>query len=810
MDQLKCLPILVSTDGPTFNRPNAVGSLMNMRLRPSDTGFYAEARGGFEEMKPSGGTGADAISAGGYSSVHQISTSYGWIRTFNSAAAVGSQYSKNLQLDPGGWLPFATGANNDAVYCGADSPFSRILMIQGTAGSWGAATIVYEYWNGAAWSALTTAETISFPSWGTGYASWTLPTDWAATTVGDAGTGSTLKYWIRIRLNGAVTALVSLPTVTVAIGYWTGMREIYALTQSPRTSATSGTLKRHGQSGTTTEWFSVNTSLFSGHAITTRSTSYRGRLYMVNSKEQKRWDGANFDDIGLAKPSLSSLTVTPAVGAGAGIGAGIWRYYVAFGYGQPTRLEPAAHPWYQPSSYGESEALYIGAEVTTTAGNEVVTITLTGAAAITAGVCTVHLYRTQDLTNVPAGKRADFPAFLVDTLQRAATGTNIATAMELGGVFTDSTGTPNPVWPPVEAVKYSNLPPSRMKYMAVYLNRLFLGDDIFWYWSDPFKPDSFNKTFNYMALTRAGGGRNMGGVEFADQMVLHTEDQTWGLTNVDMDVPHLYPIHPSVGCIAPDATACGDGRLLWLSRDGVYMWDGSGRGLPRKISSEWDVTFGKMSYETHGGSRAVIVDRSYKISLSTPGGTPFSYACFDLDAEQWSIWNPTGFASALAPLAVVNAPLGNSDAGGLHTIWGKVDYSTGAGEYSLMLDELTTLDNGTSYACIAGCYFNQPPGEVFTPTRVRAFYQSSNGWQTPILSGSAGLLSSAGGLGNDSPGTNADYNMLSATFTSVNRGSASIKIAFTALSQAGGDINTQRFFGMLLDGTRMQYRRGSR
>src|SRR5712671_1006589 len=104
------MPLVKVTDGPLFGSgPGTLSSLINMRL---DKGGYAEARGGFDKMKPSGGTSADAISAGGFSSIAQISTNYGWIRTETPANVFGG----NVQFKTG-WSAFgAVPAVNASLY----------------------------------------------------------------------------------------------------------------------------------------------------------------------------------------------------------------------------------------------------------------------------------------------------------------------------------------------------------------------------------------------------------------------------------------------------------------------------------------------------------------------------------------------------------------------------------------------------------------------------------------------------------------------------------------------------------------------
>src|SRR6266545_1265405 len=177
MAELRCMPLRHVTDGPlALAPPGTLSALQNMRLRP---GGYAEARGGMEKLKPSGGTPIDWTATGGNPAGIQISTSNGWIRTYQNA---GTLWSGNLQFSEGNFLPFVLGDVNDAIYFGSDAIFARIGVKFQVVANWNV-TIVYEYWSGAGWSALTTQETITWNMGGAladpidSYASWQLPSD---------------------------------------------------------------------------------------------------------------------------------------------------------------------------------------------------------------------------------------------------------------------------------------------------------------------------------------------------------------------------------------------------------------------------------------------------------------------------------------------------------------------------------------------------------------------------------------------------------------------------------------------------------
>lgn len=812
MAEIPCLPLKRVTDGPLFGaKPGTLSSLVNMELLPDG---YAEARGGFDELKPSGGTGAGMISAGGHSDALQLSTSYGWVRSHDLSSG---EYWVNLQLAAGGQQCFtknATIAVGDEMYWGADEPFGGIGLSLSRAGAWVSITLAYKYWDGGTWSALTTSQTINFTVLRTfQQAHWAVPSGWAPVTIGDVASGHVNKYWMKIEITALNTPTV-MPLAGLTRGYWSGMRELYAASQDPRTSAVNGILARYDQNGTTSEWYQVNlaNSLRSSYASPTRLAEYRGRLFLVNGKDTKRWDGLNLLDAGITNSS-GYINATNVVGGA--MPAGIWRYYAALGDGPCQLTAGYSDRQYADPLYGIGQTYYIGQ--VTTAANERVQIEMT--TGVIAASSSVFIYRTDDLTNFAVADRGDAPAYMIQSfrVESVAAPTTYEQNFGIAGNFYYDNSL-NYIIGLREAKTFDVAPPgtgtstSKPKYIAVYQNRLFLADEETIYWSDPFTPDVFSlkTTSGYIRLARQWGGRHMGIVEFSDQIVAFTEDQTWGITNVDLDVPQLYAIALGVGCIAPDSVAVGDGLLVWLARDGVYAWDGSPGG-PQKISADFDQTFGKMAYETHGGSRGIINDRRYDVRLSDPGYASIGSAYrFSFASGQWSTLTPTGFSSTLFPLAAIHAPLGNSDAGYLHPLWGKVDYGTGAGQYRLFLGELTTQDNATPYSCSASMHFPLPPSKLFKPSRVVAYYDAPSGWGLPSISQTTAneIGSDVGTMNTNTVDTGDDYTLVTATPSAVSAGTSDLKFTISWTSAAGGTPNRQRFFGAILEGQAAGVRRG--
>ncbi len=107
----------------------------------------------------------------------------------------------------------ATPAVNDAYYFGDDITFGKLRLIISTAGA-GIWNLAWEYWNGLAWTPVSDLSDPSngFRNGGTQHITWTVPGDWALTTV----LGMNL-YWIRAR----VTDYTSITTQPKGQRAWT-------------------------------------------------------------------------------------------------------------------------------------------------------------------------------------------------------------------------------------------------------------------------------------------------------------------------------------------------------------------------------------------------------------------------------------------------------------------------------------------------------------------------------------------------------------------------------------------------------------
>lgn len=144
------------------------------------------------------------------------------VYTYNEAIAA---WGTNL-MDAGASLPFTlwpppANTVNDAVYFGIDTslansgPFSNIVidLLQGASAAT-SYTIVWEYWNAAAWVSFATIQDNTSQLSVTGVSSvvWAIPSNWTAASLFTlfGGTAPAITgYWVRARLSaltGAFTA----------------------------------------------------------------------------------------------------------------------------------------------------------------------------------------------------------------------------------------------------------------------------------------------------------------------------------------------------------------------------------------------------------------------------------------------------------------------------------------------------------------------------------------------------------------------------------------------------------------------------
>jgi hypothetical protein len=104
--------------------------------------------------------------------------------------------------------------DNDASYFGTTSPttFRRMLLVLNLPATAAALTLIWEYWNGAAWTALTVTDDSAALNRRGSSISFVPPSDWA--TLSQNGL---TRFWVRLRNNPANPKTGNTPTCYMVI-----------------------------------------------------------------------------------------------------------------------------------------------------------------------------------------------------------------------------------------------------------------------------------------------------------------------------------------------------------------------------------------------------------------------------------------------------------------------------------------------------------------------------------------------------------------------------------------------------------------
>lgn len=817
---------------PAFNRePGWLRTCGNMRVRP---GGHLEMRGGLVRPRPTGGTAVDptAVANSGYFGAISSAAPFGWVRVFTNSGGPGTfvlNGAGNLALKS--WWIFRIAQVGDYLLIGSDTPFSSVtLTLAGTGGFAGAATLTYKYGTAdggpPTYSNLTTTSVFDFvtavPNGGRQTtASWAVNSNWVPTTEGNATDGYSFKYFVKIE----VTAFVA--GGDIQMGHenthadWAGMNELYVAHGAPVTAANNGAIKLYTHNVTSANWYTVGSALHSGNHPRYKFASYHGVLYMVNGIDQKRWDGGTLSNIGLPAPTIAFTVADGGAGPGTwtGLGAALqFRYAFTYGYGSqqvavPRDLSAQHGRTFSPTLFGESPpgaqsniAYPLGGNRITIADANQVNISFP--VAPPANVDAIYVYRTDDLTNVPASMVDSMPYFLIFTIYR-----NNAGVFATAPTFYLDQRLDYPT-PQKELDRTDSTPPPRCKNIWVHKNRLFMANsDRFpgrvWWSKNAYVLDAFDQDgFIFEDFGTTEGGRIMAGGEYLNQAVVLTEDQLYGIADVDSDAFQSYPIAP-VGCVAPDTFAVKDGIAMWLARDGIYrMKDGQ---LPVKVSKAMDRTFSRMSYEQHGWSKGVIHNGQYELWLIKPNTSPptdgWRYdILMEEENEGIGTWSSVGYSptALVVPLATVTAPLGTDDAGVRHPLLAPMALGAN-GSFRVYLGELGVLDDAAVIGVTVDIHYGPSGFRYFAIDRVIFYYDADDGWDDPAVSAPTALELGRAidntSFGAPTPVVASDYRMIQSIFKPRNHsGTGDVVIRFTANSVGGGTLWGQRLLASYLKG----------
>jgi hypothetical protein len=753
---------------PLYQQPRGkLKTCQNLRVTPDG---LLEARGGLEKLQPSGGTATAPIAGGFYTGAHEHNCPVAWIFRFNGVAT----YTNNLALQA--YIDIFSGtAVGNRIYFISPKKFSRILFNIGTAGV-GGYTILWRYLDTGGAAQALAGVTEDFKTLGARTVSFSPPATWGLNSVNNV-------YGYVIYAEVATAVIGTMPTQSTQRIHvdWQGMKQIYLGSSDNASGTANGTIKLYGQNGATANWLTVTSSLTSTSDPKIRFASWRGYLYWLNGIEQQRY---NLDSVATMGFTAPGGALTTALG-GTGL-TGLFKYYVTLGYGAAGELG-------ESDAFGQTDT--VRAPV-----NQQVTITLSGLTGVPAkGTADViYVYRSVDLSTVAlASSYGAFPAYRIATVTRDANGAFPAT-------YVDSVmAIPVPV---KTMVPVTNVPPSRCQFIAVHRSRVFLARNDQYpgrvWWSKNFESESFNQDEDFADFTRSTSGAVTGMVEFADQIVVFTEDAMYGIANVDQDVPNVYIIAAGIGCISDESLRSGYGLLLWAARGGIYIWDGT--NPPTRVSDDLAISMGRLSVESHGGSRAIIYDRMYEIEFITQDNvvTSMSRYRYDLATKAWSTLSLTTSDSSIGPLMTFTAPLGHEDFGNRHPLYGKVQ-ATGS-LFHVYVGEWKTVDDGNAINYIADMHLGPSGGKAIVPKRAIVVYRNqTGGWTTPVamtLPNAANVIGDQPTIGTVFTDGAADYTISQAPITGLPAYTADVVLRFQATSLAGGTANRQHLIAAYMDG----------
>jgi hypothetical protein len=794
-DVLKAEQFFGQVDGniPLFNRdPGWLKNLQNMRVR---SGGHCEARGGYETLKPSGGTSGAIDTAGIIAGLHEHHQTHGCIQ---GVAADGISFTTDIALFPNARLfgPVANiaaavpvlGVNDTDIawYFGSIGKFSRLLinLTRGTSTGGSTYGVTWEYWNGAAWLALSGA-TENFYTAGLKDIAWAVPTAWAPVAVHNI-----YLYWVRCRITTIGVADQDAWILNAQIlSDWRGRRMLFGAATDGAAAANNGKLRFYGQtSGGAAAWsdaFVGATTLFSGANPVYRFATFQNRLLFVNGKENKRYNNDRADDLGLAAPVGCNLTIAAVVGPNPDAGepanfgrACVFDYAVTFSYGPG-------------GSWGESAH-----EMSTTgplafAANQYAALIVNAGVGVPSQVAHVNLYRTKDLTTVPVSFRANAPMYKVAEI-------NCLTPTTTQATENDSTyEEPFPA-EPLDLEDYT--PPKRCRFIRAFRGRVFYASNDEYpargWWSEPGHGESVNQRESYLDLSDTGGGPITGEAVAFDAWIVWSENAMRAASDLDEAVPNIVDVPGGRGSIAPDAAAYGYGVIIWASSDGMYRMLGDGD--IKRISDDQTETFGKMTIERHGRSRAFMHDGLYEIQLIDQNGTPVANGRWRYDIYKGT-WNRSTIS--FSPLTTALAPLGHADAGVLHPFYGNTDPAVA--DRTPRVGEYTTGDDAVGYDCIGDVHFGPSGFRGFAPDRFAAYFQRDSGWANPVVSNVPGhtpIFKGPTSFGTPTPKVGSDYELIVANCTDLPSGTQDIAVRFKATTVMGGTPQDQRLVACYLEG----------
>ena len=165
------------------------------------------------------------------------------------------------------WTIFPAGTTADYAAIGYSQKFKKLVVNVGTVGT-GTYTVTWQYWNGSIWTALSGVSdgTTAFKTSGTNNVTFTVPTDWTATSLNgsqslfyiralkDTGTVTQAPLGTQGFIGGTVSATQSVAAVSGGESLWANIYSIGTIESNTHLYIQQNSLNLTAYKATTDWW----------------------------------------------------------------------------------------------------------------------------------------------------------------------------------------------------------------------------------------------------------------------------------------------------------------------------------------------------------------------------------------------------------------------------------------------------------------------------------------------------------------------------------------------------------------------------
>jgi len=357
--------------------------------------------------------------------------------------------------------------------------------------------------------------------------------------------------------------------------------------------------------------------------------------------ENLKWDGEKFTPLGISATPPPPSVITDADGklwTGGDRTGEFWEgRYIEGNIDANTkylyRLTWVNDKGQESEGGNESNAAIDGAEDDVTPGDEVshhvILVAELASTPPTADIVGRALYRSTD-----SGQTWSFIAYL------PGTSTNH---------YWDYTqpGTEAPLLLPIAG---TNKPPPVVKWAFPFRTRTYYGGDVdnptLLFYS---RQDGMKEAVSAANFIDTGGsdGESISGWALArDFALIFRQRSIFMLTHDKSELPILTPIYHGAGAVSDRAIATFDGKVYFMSEDGIYVTDGS---KTSRMSAELDKKVQRLPRATLADTVAWTDTRNRMVMFSVCPGPGVE------NSEVWAIYTDTGAFTRLTDMGVYSA-----------------------------------------------------------------------------------------------------------------------------------------------------------